>query len=437
MPISAHPYAHMSTSETVDVVVIGAGAAGLMTAISTARHGSTGRVVCLDGARTLGAKILVSGGARCNVTNRVVTERDFWGGPPRVVRDVLKAFPAETTAAFFREIGVALHEEEHGKLFPDSHRARTVLDALLGECARLGVDVRAACRVTALRRDGAAFDVETSTGVMRAAVVVLATGGRSLPKSGSDGFGYSLASACGHSLIDTTPALVPLLLRNEDLRALSGVSQPAEMSVRVEGHRPVRIEGSLLWTHFGASGPVVLNASRHWHRAILEGRPVAVTINICPGHTFESLEAWWVDFARARPRATVLKVLTTLVPAAVADLWLKRAGVDPALTMAHVSREDRRAMIRALLETTLDVRDSRGYTYAEVTAGGVPLTEIDPRTMASRVCSGLYLVGEILDVDGRIGGFNFQWAWSSGWVAGRAIATAADIKRTEPPQAPS
>ena len=427
----------MSTPDTADVVVTGAGAAGLFAAISTARHTPSTRVMCLDGARTIGAKILVSGGARCNVTNRVVTERDFWGGPSRIVRDVLKAFPAERTAAFFGEIGVALHEEEHGKLFPDSNRARTVLDALLGECARLRVDVRSGSRVTGVRRDGAAFDVETSLGVVQAPVVVLATGGRSLPKSGSDGFGYSLATAFGHSLIDTTPALVPLVLRNEELRALSGVSHPAEISVRVDGVRAVRLEGSLLWTHFGASGPVVLNASRHWHRAVLEARPVAVTVNICPGRTFESLEAWWMDVARDRPRATVLTLLTTLVPAAVAGVWLERASVDPAQTMAHVTREDRRVIIRALLETALDVRDSRGYTYAEVTAGGVPLSEIDPRTMASRLCPGLYLVGEILDVDGRIGGFNFQWAWSSGWVAGRAIAAASDVRRTGRSPAPS
>jgi predicted Rossmann fold flavoprotein len=170
---------------------------------------------------------------------------------------------------------------------------------------------------------------------------------------------------------------------------------------------------------------VVLNASRHWHRAVLEGRRVQVTVNVCPEERFESLESWWAEAARDRPRASVLTVLATRLPGSVASAWLMRAGVDGTRTMAHVSRDDRRAVIRALLETPLDVRDSRGYTYAEATAGGVPLTEIDSATMASRVCPGLYLVGEILDVDGRIGGFNFQWAWSTGWIAGRAIARFA------------
>jgi predicted Rossmann fold flavoprotein len=178
----------------------------------------------------------------------------------------------------------------------------------------------------------------------------------------------------------------------------------------------------MLWTHFGASGPVVLNASRHWHRAVLAGNAVSVHVNVCPGQTFESLETWWSHAVRERPRASILTVLATLVPAAVATVWLERARVDAAATTSHVKRADRRAVLHALLDTPLVVRDSRGYTYAEVTAGGVPLTEIDPATMASRVCPGLYLVGEILDVDGRIGGFNFQWAWSSGWNAGSAIA---------------
>ena len=412
----------MSTAETADVVVIGAGAAGLMTSIACARLASGARVVCVDGARAIGAKILVSGGTRCNVTNRVVDERDFWGGSPRVVRSVLRAFSAARAAAFFGEIGVPLHEEEDGKLFPDTNRARTVLDALLRECARTRVDVRAGHRVVALAREHDGFVVETPHMRWRAPVVALATGGRSLPKSGSDGFGYSLAAALGHGHVQTTPALVPLVLGTDALTRLSGVAHPAAVIVRVERLAPVTLTGSLLWTHFGASGPVVLNASRHWHRAVVERRPVHVSVRVCPGHTFESLEEWWGAALSERPRATVTAALARLLPASVAETWAAIAGVESVRTLAHLERDERRGLVRALLDTPLDVRDSRGYNYAEVTAGGVPLTEIDPATMESRVCPGLYLVGEMLDVDGRIGGFNFQWAWSSGWVAGTAMA---------------
>jgi len=416
-----------------EVAVVGAGAAGLAAAIFTARAGTGLSVVCLDGARRIGAKILVSGGSRCNVTNRIVTERDFWGGSSRVVRSVLRAFPAERAAAFFQSIGVALHEEEDGKLFPDTNRSRTVLDALLAEAARLNVAIEPGQRVVGLRREADHFVLAIEGGrALAARAIVIATGGRSLPKTGSDGVGYTLAKSLGHGYVETTPALAPLVLGNDVPAgalaqagwhsALSGISHPVRVTLLVDGRPVVSLEGALLWTHFGASGPVVLNLSRHWHRAQLGRGRVEVAMNVCPGDTFETLEAWWLQQERERPRAHVATVVGLRVPAAVASTWIDRAGIDRDTTMSHLSREDRRRLIRALLDTPLDVRDSRGYGYAEVTAGGVPLEEIDPATMESRVCPRLYLVGEILDVDGRLGGFNFQWAWSSGWVAGRALA---------------
>jgi predicted Rossmann fold flavoprotein len=414
----------MSDERMADVAVVGAGAAGLMTAIACARHAPDARIVCFDGARTIGAKILVSGGSRCNVTNRAVTERDFWSGCPRVVRDALRAFPAERAASFFEELGVALREEAEGKLFPESGRARTVLDALLAELARRRIELRASHRVEAIEMRGDAFAIVTSQGVWSARVAVMATGGRSLPKSGSDGYGYDLARRLGHGHVDTTPALVPLIVETPQLRALSGVALPAGVTVKSDGATAVRLTGALLWTHFGASGPVVLNASRHWARGVLEGRRPDVVLSVLPGETFERLEAWLLAESEARPRAAVTTVLASRLPAAVADAWLALAGLTPDQPMAHLTRAHRRRLIHLLIESPLDVRDTRGYTYAEATSGGVPLDEIDPRTMESRRCPRLYLVGEMLDVDGRIGGFNFQWAWSSGWVAGQAIAAA-------------
>ncbi len=410
-------------------MVVGGGAAGLATAVFCRRHAPRLRVVCLDGARRVGAKILVSGGSRCNVTNRVVTERDFWGGSPRVVRDVLRAFPAARAAAFFEELGVALHEEEDGKLFPDTNRARTVLDALLGEMTRAGVELHASQRVDDIRRDGDSFVVEAAGREYRARAVVLATGGRSLPKTGSDGFGYELAARLGHGHVTTTPALAPLVLGGESHAALSGIAVPAAITLRPSTGKRVTLEGPLLWTHFGASGPVVLNASRHWHRARADGGAAEVWLSLCPGDTLESLESWLRDQESARPRALVSTLLATRLPTAVADMWTERAGLG-GVTMAHLARDARRALVRSLVEYPLEVRDSRGYNVAEVTAGGVPLDEIDSARMESRVCRGLYLVGEILDVDGRLGGFNFQWAWSSAWVAATAIARGlADATR--------
>jgi hypothetical protein len=411
-----------AVSETADLAVIGAGAAGLATAIFCARRAPQLRILCLDSARTIGAKILVSGGSRCNVTNRIVTERDFWGGSARIVRHVLRAFPAAQAASFFNELGVSLHEEDDGKLFPDTNTSRTVLDALLAETRRLGVELRSGTRVTGLGREDRGFLVETATDErILARVAVLATGGRSLPKTGSDGFGYELARQLGHGSVATTPALAPLVLDGHRHVALSGVSHQAALTLRVNGKTRIRLEGALLWTHFGVSGPSVLNMSRHWHRAALAETAVDVLLNVCPGESFDSLDAWLLEQEGSRPRALISTVLAARVPAAVADVWCAAAGID-GVTMAHLPREDRRRLVRALVESPLDVRDSRGYNFAEVTAGGIPLDEIDHTRMASRLCPGLYLVGEILDVDGRLGGFNFQWAWSSGWVAAHAIA---------------
>ena len=385
---------------------------------------------CVDGARHLGAKILVSGGSRCNVTNRFVSERDFWGGSSRVVRNVLRAFPATRTVEFFTGIGVSLHEEEDGKLFPDTGRARSVLDALLAEAARLQVVIQSGHRVTSLSRGHDRFRVGLAGAEIDARAVVLATGGQSLPKTGSDGFGYQLARTLGHHIVQPTPALAPLLLDDDWHAELSGVAHRAAAALQTNGddqdgrtHRAhtLRLQGDWLWTHFGASGPLALNLSRHWHRATLDGG-ATVSVSVLPDETFESIETWLLEQERERPRAQIATVLSTRLPASVAKVWAERAAIDSETTLAHVTREERRRLAHALTALRLRVKGSRGYQYAEATAGGVSLDEIDPATLESRRCPSLYLVGEILDVDGRLGGFNFQWAWSSGFVAGQAIA---------------
>lgn len=376
----------------------------------------------LDGARRPGAKILVSGGGRCNVTNTVVTDKDFWGGRRTVVRRILRGFSVADTVAFFREIGVSLHEEAGGKLFPDSNSARDVLNALLTEADRRGVKAVNGARVAdVVRADDGMLRVVTKDFDLLARHVVLATGGRSLPKSGSDGVGLDIARRLGHTIVPTTPALVPLLLAGEPdamHRALTGVAHEAELTLWVDNAVEIRLTGSLLWTHFGISGPLALNMSRHWIR-----NPATLTLSFCPGETFEDVEQWWTARARQHPQTSVATLLSTRVPASVSARLLERVAIDGSTTMAHFAREARRRLSHALVKWPLAVTGDRGYNYAEVTAGGVSLDDIDPATMRSRVCPGLSLVGEILDVDGRIGGFNFQWAWSSARVAAAAMDT--------------
>jgi predicted Rossmann fold flavoprotein len=408
-----------------DVAVVGAGAAGLATAIFIRRLNPARRVVLLDGARRPGAKILVSGGSRCNVTNTVVTERDFWGGRPAIIRRVLRALPVADTVAFFREIGVALHEEAGGKLFPDSNRARDVLDALLRESDRTGVALVPGHRVLEIDRTRDRFVVVTSGEEVQADAVVLATGGQSLPKSGSDGAGFEMAKRLGHTIVPTTPALAPLVLTEPSIHArLSGVSQEVELAVRADRAIVVRLAGALLWTHFGVSGPVAMNASRHWLRARLEGRDAAIGVNFCPGRRFDDVDADLQRAVATGAKTMVRSAVAAMLPASVADAILGYLAIDGETALAHFPRADRRRLAGALVEWPLPVIDSRGYNFAEATAGGIALDEINPATMESRVCPGLHCVGEILDVDGRIGGFNFQWAWSSAFVAARAVAAA-------------
>jgi hypothetical protein len=405
-------------AEHADIAIVGAGAAGLMAAIQAGRRRTGERIVLVDGARTLGAKILVSGGGRCNVTHDVVDEGAFAGSTPAAVRRVLRRFGVEDTIAFFAELGVELKREKTGKLFPVSDRARTVLEALLRAVREAGVEVRHPFRVTSVCADADGFLLRAEQGSLRAARLVLATGGRSLPKSGSDGSGHGLAQSLGHTLTERVdPALVPLLLpAGHPLLALSGVATPVRLEVRASsGRRLVCFEGPMLLTHFGLSGPVLLDVSRHWIAAVAEDPGARLLVDWLPGEGD-------VDRAlQGRAAAAACDWLAVRLPTRLAEVLVRLAGLDPSRRAGDVSRAQRRALVGVLKRMALPVQGPRGWTWAEVTAGGVPLRELHLDRLASRVCPGLFLCGEMLDVDGRIGGFNFQWAWASGAVVGRAL----------------
>jgi len=389
-----------------DIAIIGGGAAGLTAAAFARRTAPDASVVLLDGAPRLGAKILIAGGGRCNVTHDVVTPDDF-NGNRNAIAKVLRSFTVEQTIAWFADLGVTLKREETGKLFPTTDRARTVLDALLRGCE--GTEIRTSTKVTEISAPSP-FRI----GEVEARRVILAAGGRSVPKTGSDGSGYALAQSLGHTVGEVFPALVPLLLPSAHwMTALSGTSLDAELSLRAStGRVLVRHRGSMLFTHFGLSGPVVLDVSRHW-MALRE----SLFANFLPGETTESLDAQLVRETQRNPRATVASVLRGRAPE---RLLLAIAGESAPL--GKLTKDERRRIVRALVESPIPVTGDRGFDFAEVTADGVPLSEVDVSTMASRRCDGLYLCGEILDVDGRIGGYNFQWAWASGRLAGVAAA---------------
>ncbi len=410
-----------STHHTHPLIVIGAGAAGLMTAIHAGRGGVQG-VLALDGSRAIGIKILVAGGGRCNVTHHSVHERDFAGSTPASIRRVLNRFTATHCVQFFADLGVELKQEDTGKLFPVTDDAHTVLDALLRAARQAGVQLRHPQRVQNVQvLPSGEFQIHSDGTVLRADRVVLATGGRSLPKSGSDGAGLAIATSLGHSLTPhMIPSLVPLLLHEGHwLRSLSGVSAPVELKiVSGQGKRLHSCRGAMLCTHFGISGPVTLDISRHWTLHQAQDASSRLQANFLPDMTEESVDRWLL----AGTGRTVLSRLRESFPDRLAKGLLAEAAIDADATTQGIDRTLRRELVRTLTALELPVVGDRGFIHAEATAGGVPLKEIHLETMESRVHRGLYVVGEILDVDGRIGGFNFQWAWSSGFVAGTAVA---------------
>src|SRR4051812_48912729 len=305
-------------TDTVDLVVVGGGAAGLTVAIFAAEAGGARfRVVVLDGGKTLGAKILVSGGGRCNVTHHEVSPKDF-NGSQNIIRNVLSAFDVAATVRWFSSMGVELKREPTGKLFPVANTARAVLKALLDRCDTLKVTLLTNHKVTGILPPSEAdgwFQIQHTDGMLCCPRVIVSTGGRSLPRSGSDGSGWGILRELGHTVTPTYAALVPLVLPPQMFHAeLAGASQEVELTVLVGGKRIDHRTGSLLWTHFGISGPVVMDASRHWtmaHEAAkATGAGPTLQCNLLPGESFQQAEQWLIQSASDRPKASMLTHLS-------------------------------------------------------------------------------------------------------------------------------
>lgn len=414
---------------TVDIAIIGAGAAGLMAGIRAGRvareHGVPRRIVAFDGARTIGAKILVAGGGRCNVTHAEVTEHAFAGGSPHAIRNVLRRFDAAQTVAFFADLGVELKREDTNKLFPVTDKAKTVLGALRRAADDASLVITPSARVERVHKTDSGFIIEGRDGRVAARRLILATGGKALPKTGSDGAGYELARSLGHTITPRVfPALVPLVLDADCvLRTLGGLTIVARIELRSgTGKRLRSFTDSTLCTHKGLSGPSVMDMSRYYTAARFDD-PGAHLV-ACWRPDLDKGETDGV--LRELGKRSVVKWVRELLPDRLAAALCDSCGVDPATRGSDLTRDARRSLLDAIFQMPLPVMGDRGFTHAEVTAGGVPLNELKIASMASKRCDGLYLCGEICDVDGRIGGFNFQWAWASGHIAGGAAAVSLD-----------
>lgn len=420
----------------IDIAILGSGAAGLFAGIwagrtppstpTTPERQRAGlSILALDGAKKLGAKILVAGGGRCNVTHHAVDEHQYAGSSRNAIKKVLKRFDVPQTIEFFREFGVTLKREDTGKLFPTTDDAHTVLNALLDASRRVGVELRYPWRVGSVAKDGDGFVIQSEADpalTLRARRVILATGGMALPKTGSDGHGYLFAKALGHTITPRVfPALVPLTLPKDHwICSLSGITLETTLELRSATNKKLKyFTNSTLCTHFGLSGPGPLDISRYYTASKHEDAGTRLVLNWLPGETTESMDAKLQQLGKMGPGRFLRE---RGLPDRASESICQAAGVDPAAPGHTMIRDNRKNLAQMIVETPLPISGDRGFTYAEVTAGGVPLGEIHLETMESRVCPGLYLCGEICDVDGRIGGFNFQWAWASGFVAGISAA---------------
>lgn len=400
-----------------DVVVIGAGPAGLMAAIPCAEAGLRTRV--LDGSGTIGAKLLISGGGRCNITNLKVTEKDYQTSGPRTVRNVLRSFPSEQTLEFFKKLGVEMVLEEGTKYFPEKQSAKAVLQALIEASRRAGVVTEQGKKVKDVSKELDIFCISGEGFKYLAKTLVIATGGLSYPGTGSDGSGYLLARFLGHSLVPTTPALTPLITDDPDWKSLAGITLPVELSILADGKKIAHSGGALLFTHIGFSGPAVLDISGPWLRS--DAKDKELSVNFLPMRRETDFVAEWAGLVAAHADRSWKRSLTAYFPERLAEVLLKKIGIDPKLRLDQISKKERESFLHMLFRFPLKVTGSQGYEKAEVTAGGVALKEVDTKTLESKLCPGLFFAGEVLDVDGRIGGFNFQWAWASGSVVGQAI----------------
>jgi predicted Rossmann fold flavoprotein len=433
-----------------DVAVLGAGAAGLLAGIRAAERGV--RVVVLEKNRRAGVKILMSGGTRCNLTNarglrrleavsgpidpafnpawsrgiRAIQEAFGPGGP--FLGPALRQFDVDQTVRLFESEGVATKIEANGKIFPVSDRAVDVLDALVKRLERSGAVFLGKCPALAVERiecpaeETSGFIVELPGGSLKARRVILAVGGRSYPGCGTAGDGYAIARSFGHSMVETRPALVPIRVENEWVCSLRGLSLPDVVAtVQTAGGRVVQQRReAILFAHFGLSGPAILDVSRAVAR--YEGaESLELRLDFFPETARETLDQR-LQLACRSGRQSLVTILATLLPHRLAECLAAAVQVPASRIGPDLARAERTRLVSVLKSLALPIRGTLGFEKAEVTSGGITLGEVDPRTLASRIVPDLYLAGEVLDLDGLIGGYNFQAAWSTGWLAGEAAA---------------
>jgi predicted Rossmann fold flavoprotein len=399
-------------STTVDVAIIGAGAAGLMAAATAGQRGK--RVLVLDHAEKLAEKIRISGGGRCNFTNLNTRPENFVSSNPHFCKNALSHYTPKHFLDLVKKHGIAHHEKHKGQLFCDTS-SEQIIQLLLAECAAGAVEIRHPCKVSEIRHHADSYTLETSSGQVQAQAIIIATGGLSIPKIGATAFGYQIAKQFAVPLLETKPGLVPLTFDSLDWQAfapLSGLSLEVEVWLENENGKPkAHFLEDLLFTHRGLSGPAILQISSFWNPA------EKLHINLLPKHNVASK----LIAEKSSSKKTVNNILAQWMPQRLAEACLTTHGIAPPQRISECADKTLRALGTSLNHWTITPNGSEGYRKAEVTVGGVDTRALSPHSMECLHHKGLYFVGEVMDVTGWLGGYNFQWAWASGYAAGMSV----------------
>lgn len=402
------------------VGIIGGGAAGMMAAIAAAGQGA--RVTILEANDRLGKKILATGNGKCNLGNEKLDLEEYYTHEPAFLESCLKRFGTEDTVDFFRKLGLLL-KSKNGYLYPVSEQASAVLDVLRFEVAALAIEVVTGCAAEEIAGDERTGGIRVQAGGRSFLFdrVVLACGGRAAPKTGSGGSGYLLAGQLGHSLIPTVPALVQLRCREDFFKSVSGVRAEARLSVMRDGRCIAKERGELQLTDYGVSGIPVFQVSRVVNYMLLEKKETELVIDFLPDFSKEGYEQLYISRMLLQGQRTAEEFFTGMLNKKLMLLFIRLAGLKPSEEIGGADKEKVRRVFALCRKFTVHVTGSNGYENAQVCAGGVPLSELT-EDLESVKLPGVYFAGELLDVDGKCGGYNLQWAWCSGYLAGTAAA---------------
>jgi len=406
-----------------DVIVIGSGAAGMMAAITAARRGKT--ILLLEKLSKIASKLKATGGGRCNLTNTLDNDTFMsrFGRDGKFMMPALDAFDHQALIDFFKEIGVESHAPDGYRVFPVTHSSQTIIRAMEEEMLRLGIEVRCSRKVTGLiHENGAVKGAKTQDETFYAHSVVIATGGKGYPMLGAEGDGYVLAEAVGHTVTEVYPAMMPLKTKETWVaNCRADTIAKVELRVDMKKYKKLHAIGDLIFTKEGIRGPVVLDFSREITPLLAKYDEVPLVANFTKGMNEEQIRGHFKHLISKKTDITTLELLQSLLPESLSLELCKMADADPALTLAKQNGQTRDRLIKLLVWTPLTINGHDGFKMAMITRGGVSLKEIDPYTMRSRKLDGLYFCGEVMNLDGPCGGYNLQWSFAGGYLAGLSV----------------